>query len=163
MTPGMQKWILYNVVVCFAVYWLSNLILWYPWSVNEQLGQILMLTVNPVLWGFASYICLKKYPEPGIAKGVFLNGLVFITEAVVSDLILFAGIQHAMDKLMHRTTFYGWAFVATVPFLIFLLFKKRLLINRIHIQRKDFNVPVAIGLFSFITIAIILIFHIRFH
>ena len=93
MESSINKWILYNVIVCFAVYWLSNLILWYPWSINEQLGQILMLTVNPLLWGIASYSCIRKYPKTIILKSVLLNSLIFISEAIISDLILFAGIQ----------------------------------------------------------------------
>src|SRR5664279_3668858 len=126
MKPTIPRWVLYNVVVCFAVYWLSNLILWYPWSVNETLGQILMLTVNPLLWGFASYSCIRKYPDRNLLKSVLLNSFIFVSEAIISDLILFVGIQKATNKLMQPTTFYGWGFVATVPFIIYLLFKNRI-------------------------------------
>src|SRR5690242_19329879 len=90
-----SKWILYNLIVCFAVYWLSNLILWYPWSINETLGQILMLTVNPLLWGLASYSCIIRYPKESVINGVFLNGLLFLIEAIVSDLIFFVVIRNA--------------------------------------------------------------------
>jgi hypothetical protein len=163
MKSNIKEWILYNIIVCFAVYWLSNLILWYPWSVNEHLGQILMLTVNPILWGLASYVCIRKYPDTNILKGVFLNSMIFILEAIISDIILFAGIQKAMDKLMHPTTLYGWAFVATVPFLIYLIFKKRVKKNGETLTKQNFKVPLIIGLFSFTIIATILIFNIRFY
>jgi hypothetical protein len=163
MESNIKKWILYNVIVCFAVYWLSNLILWYPWSINEQLGQILMLTVNPLLWGFASYSCIRKYPDAKVLKGVLLNSTIFILEAIISDWILFAGIQNAADKLMHPTTFYAWGFVATVPFIVYLLFKNRIRRNKEVLVKQHFKIPLFIGLFSFAIITIILVFNIRFH
>ncbi len=163
MDLNISRWVLYCVTVCFAVYWLSNLILWYPWSINERLGQILMLTINPLLWGFASYCCIKKYPDSNKFKGVLLNSLIFILEAIVSDLILFAGIQKAMDKLMHPTTLYAWGFVATVPFIIYLLFKRRIRENKATLTKQNFKIPLSIGLFSFAIIAIILVFNIRFY
>ncbi len=163
MESNISRWVLYNVVVCFAVYWLSNLILWYPWSVNENLGQILMLTINPLLWGFASYSCIKKYPGTNLFKGAFLNSLIFIAEAVISDLIFFAGIQKAADKLLQPTTFYGWGFVATVPFIIYFLFKNHIRKNRVSLVKRNFKMPLSIGLFSFAVITIIVMLNIHFH
>ena len=156
------KWILYNVVICFAVYWLSNLILWYPWSVNETLGQILMLTINPLLWGFASYSCITRYPKSGIMNGVLLNSIIFIIEAIVSDLIFFVVIRDAKDKLMHVTTFYAWGFVACLPFLIYFLFIKLIIRNKKQLKISDFWKPLFIGLISFAAITFIVMFNIKF-
>src|SRR5664279_4811490 len=103
MKPTIPRWVLYNVVVCFAVYWLSNLILWYPWSVNETLGQILMLTINPLLWGFASYSCMIRFPESITIRAALCNSILFAVEAIASDLIFFVVIRNAKDKLMHIT------------------------------------------------------------
>jgi len=47
-----KKWILYNVILCFAVYWASNLLLWFPWSYSTTPGMIFMLTLAPVLWAY---------------------------------------------------------------------------------------------------------------
>lgn len=163
MTSNTSKWILYNLVVCFAVYWLSNLILWYPWSMNETFGQILMLTINPLLWGFASYACIIKYLGTNTLKGVVINSLLFISEAIISDLIFFVGIRQATDKLMRPTTYYGWGFVASVPFIIYLIFRKRIENNKLLISRSNFTKPLTIGMISFVVIAIILIFNIRFN
>ena len=162
MKSNISQWVLYNLVVCFAVYWLSNVILWYPWSINEQLGQCIMLTVNPILWGYASYVCIKKYPKAHLFKGVVFNSIIFIVVAIVSDMVLFAGIQNAMDKLMHVTTLYGWAFVVTVPFTIYLLFKNKMKAKTKVLVKDDFKIPLIIGLFSFMVISIILLFNIRF-
>lgn len=157
-----SKWILYNVVVCFTVYWLSNLILWYPWSVNETLGQVLMLTINPLLWGFASYSCIIRYPKSNIINGVLLNSLVFITEAIASDILFFVVIRNAEDKLMHVTTFYAWGFVACVPFILYLLFKKMIVGTKRQLDISDFWKPLFFGFVSFSVITIIIIFNVKF-
>jgi EamA domain-containing membrane protein RarD len=122
-----------------------------------------MLTVNPLLWGFASYSCIKKYPGTNLLKGTTLNSLLFISEAIISDLVFFAGIQKGSDKLMHPTTFYGWGFVATVPFIIYLLFKDRIRKNKEMLVKQDFKMPLSIGLFSLAIITLILVFNIQFH
>ena len=157
-----SKWILYNIVICFAVYWLSNLILWYPWSVNETLGQILMLTINPLLWGFASYSCIIRYPKSSIINGVLLNSIVFIMEAIASDLIFFVVIRNAKDKLMHVTTFYAWGFVACLPFLIYFLFRRLIVRNKKLLDISDFWKPLFIGFISFVVVTIIIVFNIKF-
>lgn len=159
---SISKYVIYNLVVCFAVYWLSNLILWYPWSINETLGKVLMLTVNPVVWGFASYICIIRYPKANTLHAVIINSFLFITEAIVSDLIFFGAIRNAMDELMKATTIYGWCFVVVLPFLIYLLLKKRIERNRKQLTGSDFKYPVFIGLISFLIIFFILLFDIRF-
>jgi len=156
------NWILYNIVICFAVYWLSNLILWYPWSINETLGQILMLTINPLLWGFASYSCIIRYPKPGIINGVLLNSIVFTIEAIVSDLIFFVAIRNAKDKLMHITTLYAWCFVLSLPFIIYFLFRKLIIRNKKQLDISAFWTPLFIGLISFVLISIIILFHVKF-
>ena len=162
MKSETSKWLIYNVVICFAVYWLSNLILWYPWSVNETLGQILMLTINPLLWGFASYSCIIRYPKSSIFTGVILNSVVFITEAIISDLIFFVIIRNAKDKLMHVTTFYAWCFVACLPFIIYFLFRKLIVRNIKQLDISDFWKPLFIGLISFVVITIIIVLNVKF-
>lgn len=162
MKSELSKWLLYNVVICFAVYWLSNLILWYPWSINETLGQILMLSINPLLWGFASYSCLIRYPKANLTNAVVLNSLIFIIEAIASDLIFFGLIRHAMDKLMHVTTLYAWGFVVCLPFIVYLLFSKRILRRKRALNTADFLKPLLIGLISFIVITYIILLHVKF-
>ncbi|MET4081355.1 glucan phosphoethanolaminetransferase (alkaline phosphatase superfamily) [Pedobacter sp. UYP30] len=163
MQSNNSKWILYNLVICFAIYWLSNLILWYPWSINESLGQVLMLTVNPVLWGFASYSCIVRYPKSNIIVGVFLTSFIFISEAILSDLIFFVIIRNAKDKLMHITTLYAWIFVACVPLTVYVLLKKIILRNKKQLLATDFWKPLIIGLCSFLIITIIIILNIKFN
>ena len=51
-------WLAVTSLMVFCLYWLSNVVLWVPWSHSPQLGIILMLTVNPVFWGVGIYVCL---------------------------------------------------------------------------------------------------------
>lgn len=53
-----SKWLLYNLTVAFSLYWSGNLLLWFPWSINANLGIGLMLTIIPLLWGIGIYYCL---------------------------------------------------------------------------------------------------------
>lgn len=114
----MRHWLLFNVIVGFAVYWASNLLLWFPWSVNPTLGMVLMLTVAPVLWCYASYYCLSTYPDETIGKAALYNSVIFLLLSVVLDYFFFGLIRDAMDDLYHPTTFYGYGFVLTIPFLL---------------------------------------------
>jgi hypothetical protein len=161
MKSAASRWIIYNVVVCFAVYWLSNLILWYPWSINERLGQILMLTLNPLLWGFASYSCITSYPGQKIINGVLLNSLIFVMEAIASDLIFFVAIRNSANKLIHITTIYAWAFVMFLPLIIYFLFRKLIISNKKQLAVYSFWKPLCIGIISFAIITVILVFNIR--
>jgi hypothetical protein len=155
-------WISYNLISCFAVYWLSNVILWYPWSINEKIGQIIMLTINPLLWGFVSYVCIKKYPNQKMCKGILLNGIMFSFGAIISDLIFFGIIRKSMDKLMHITTIYSWIFVFVLPFIVYIIFRKHLNRNRMEIMKSDFLLPIGVGIICLLIIIAIVIFNIRF-
>jgi hypothetical protein len=149
-------------VICFAVYWLSNLLLWYPWSVNEILGQILMLTINPLLWSYASFQCIVRYPGTKRIHGVLLNSLTFVLESIASDLIFFVVIRHSADKLLSRTTYYAWGFVLVLPFIIYLLFRKAINSGNKQLVMRDFWKPLFIGSISFAVITLILELGIKF-
>ena len=55
-------WLAVTSLMVFCLYWLSNVVLWVPWSHSPQLGIILMLTVlavtrkNPFQIGYADRI-----------------------------------------------------------------------------------------------------------
>lgn len=118
-------WYSYTLGVAVALYWLSNLILWYPWSRNPLLGMILMLTLNPVIWGSGEYACLRRFPGPDKWLGVWVVVLMMLGVSIVSDFLFFALYLHSND-VWHPTTFYGYGFVAVLPFLIRWAFRHRL-------------------------------------
>ena len=68
-------WLAVTSLMVFCLYWLSNVVLWVPWSHSPQLGIILMLTVNPVFWGVGIYVCLACESGVGnLMKTVFCIG-----------------------------------------------------------------------------------------
>lgn len=131
----MIKWLLFVVTIGFAVYWASNLLLWFPWSHSAVLGMTLMLTVAPVLWGYVTFLCLRTYPGQSPMRGALRVAVVFLLMAVVMDYIFFGLIRNAMQQLYHPTTFYAYAFLACLPFLIVLIFKKKIKQNRTPLTR----------------------------
>ena len=161
LKSNISQWLLYNIVVCFAVYWLSNLVLWYPWSLNETLGQVLMLTINPLLWGYASYSCIIRFPDTVSIKAAVANSILFTVEAIASDLIFFVAIRNAADKMAHITTLYAWAFVMFLPLIVYLLFRQLIKSNKKQLALTNFWKPLYIGVISFAIITLILIFNIR--
>ena len=74
----MNKWILYNLTIGFAVYWMSNLILWFPWSISPWLGMTLMLTVSPIIWMFSTFLCLRTFPKENLIKNIKKSNIDYL-------------------------------------------------------------------------------------
>ena len=119
----MTKWTLYVLTSGFAVYWASNLLLWFPWSYGAVLGMTLMLTVAPVLWGYVVFLCLRTYPGRSPLGGAARVAAVLLVLAVVMDYVFFGLIRNALGQLYHPTTLYGYGFLACLPFLIGWMFR----------------------------------------
>ena len=152
------KWLLFNITVVFAIYWAGNLLLWFPWSIDANLGIGLMLTIMPLLWGFGIYHCLIRYKGEKVLTGVIINSIIMLVIAVVSDYIFFGLIRGAMDDLYQPATFYGYVFLTIMPFLELVLFKKLIIKKRCPLTAKSFISFGAIGLLSLL----ILIANIKF-
>lgn len=153
----MRKWLFYNLTVGFALYWTGNIILWYPWRINANLGITMMLTIMPLFWGWGIYLCLIRYKGKNILAGSALIALSMLISSVIMDYIFFGLIRRTMNDLYKPTTFYGYGFLAMLPFIELLLFRKPLLRKKRNILVRDF-VPIGIiGLTSFIIQIIIVI------
>ncbi len=153
----MRKWLFYNLTVGFALYWTGNIILWYPWRINANLGITMMLTIMPLFWGWGIYLCLIRYKGKNILAGSALIALSMLISSVIMDYIFFGLIRRTMNDLYKPTTFYGYGFLAMLPFIELLLFRKLLLRKKRNILIRDF-VPISItGLTSFIIQIIIVI------
>ncbi|WP_445385786.1 hypothetical protein ACT6NV_02995 [Robiginitalea sp. IMCC44478] len=148
----MKNWILYVFCLGFAVYWASNLLLWFPWSYSPSLGIILMLSVLPFLWMYAIFLALKTFPDKHLFKGALSISLILLLSAVVMDYIFFGLIRNAMEELYHPTTLYGYAFLLVLPFIVGLIFKKRIMRIRIEASKSMAVKTAAIG---FVCIAIL--------
>ena len=121
-----------------------------------------MLTINPLLWGLASYSCIIRYPKSTVISGVLLNSVLFTVEAIASDLLFFVIIRNAKDKLMHVTTLYAWGFVVSLPFIVYFLFRKSIIRNKKQLNNSDFWKPLLIGVISFSVITTVILLHIKF-
>ena len=112
-----QLWLAVTSLMVFCLYWLSNVVLWVPWSHSPQLGIILMLTVNPVFWGIGIYVCLACESGVGnLMKKALLLALIAVGISLLSDYLFFAVYMKSKD-VWHITTFYGYAWLAVLALL----------------------------------------------
>lgn len=121
-----KKWLFFTFVTAFSIYWTANLVLWYPWSWSPILGITLMLTVAPFIWLYGVIKCLKTYTGENIVHGAIWTAFVYILVAVVGDYIFFGLMRKvSFAELYHPTTFYGYAFLMSLPFIIVLFFRNK--------------------------------------
>ena len=155
------KWVFFNLTVAFTLYWAGNLFLWFPWSINANLGIGLMFTIMPLFWGIGIYYCLIRYKGEKVLTGVIINSIIILVIAVVSDYIFFGLIRGAMDDLYQPTTIYGYVFLTIMPFLELLFFKKLIFKKRCALTAKSFISFGAIGLLSLLILIAIIKFDIK--
>jgi hypothetical protein len=153
----MKKWILYTSFLGFAVYWASNLLLWFPWSYSTALGMTLMLTVAPILWAYVILLTLKSYPKMDLLKGALIIAVIFLLLAVIMDYIFFGLIRNAMDELYHPTTLYGYGFLLAFPFILAILFKRKILGRKKMAINSDVLKAGIVGLICFGAVSLIII------
>lgn len=95
-------WLAVTSLMVFCLYWLSNVVLWVPWSHSPQLGIILMLTVNPVFWGVGIYVCLACESGVGnLMKKALLLALIAVGISLLSDLFVFCSIHEVEGRMAH--------------------------------------------------------------
>lgn len=155
--PYMNKWILYTAILGFAVYWASNLLLWFPWSYSTTLGMTLMLTLAPVLWAYVIVLALRSYPKMELLRGALIVAVIFLLLAVVMDYLFFGLIRNAMDELYHPTTLYGYGFLAAFPFILAFLLKRKILGRKKMATTRDILKAGISGLFCLVTLTLIIV------
>lgn len=145
------------LILGFAIYWASNLLLWFPWSYSTTLGITLMLTIAPILWAYVIFLALKTYPKAELLKGSLIIALIFLLLAVIMDYIFFGLIRNAMEELYHPTTFYGYGFLAVWPFILALIFKKKVLSQKKIATNSDIIKAGISGLICFGVLTLIIV------
>jgi len=156
-----KKWIAYNILVGIALYWASNLILWFPWSISAALGITLMLSISPIMWACGIYKSLKRFQGANLFSGALITSSILLIISVIMDYVFFGIIRGAIKELYHPTTFYGYAFLFCLPIIEWAFFKKRLQENKIEVSRKDFSIFASIALISFLSIVLIIKLNIK--
>lgn len=155
------KWFLYTFLTGFAFYWTSNLLLWFPWSISASLGITLMLTLAPLLWVYAVYKCLLKFPGQQFFAAGFFIAIIFLFVAGLLDYLFFGLYRGAMEELYKPTTFYGYAFLLVLPFLEVLVVPKRLKRNRRPLILRNFLRMALLGLITLGLLLVIIYFDVR--
>jgi hypothetical protein len=155
------KWLLYNLTVAFSLYWTGNLLLWFPWSINPNLGIGLMLTIMPLFWGIGIYYCLISYKGKKILTGVIINSIIILVNAVIEDYIFFGLIRGAMKDLYRPSTFYGYAFLVAIPFIELLFFRKLIIKEKSQVKTSDFILIGMLGAMCLLTLTVIIKYDIK--
>jgi len=155
------KWVLLNLTISFSFYWIGNLVLWFPWSINPNLGITLMLTLAPLLWGLGIYNCLIRYPGERLIKGAIINSFILLIHAVIEDYLFFGLIRKTMHDLYQPTTFYGYAFLMTIPFIEILIFRKLLIKKKREIKIADFILFGTLGAICLLSLIVIIKFDVK--
>ena len=131
-------WLAVTSLMVFCLYWLSNVVLWVPWSHSPQLGIILMLTVNPVFWGVGIYVCLACESGVGnLMKKALLLALIAVGISLLSDYLFFAVYMKSKD-VWHITTFYGYAWLAVLALGEAFLFSKKMMAKQYPVTKRVF-------------------------
>lgn len=149
-------WILSVILGAFSLYWLSNLMLWYPWIVNPILGMVIMLTLGTALWAFGIFLCLKRFPGEKILAGAAITAVIMLLISMIADYIFFGLIRDAMEELYHPTTLYGYGFVLSLPFIEMLVFRKKLA-DRKLVDKKMLLAAAFPGIAAFLILVLVVI------
>lgn len=132
-----RRWWAMVILLVTCMYWLSNVVLWLPWSYSPRLGIILMLTVNPVFWGTGIYYCLAcQGGIEALMKKALVVSLIAIGISLISDFLFFAVFMGSKD-VWHITTFYGYGWLVVLAFGEAFLFRKRLEIEQYVATKKS--------------------------
>lgn len=156
-TAALSRWVLLNVVAAFSLYWISNLLLWLPWSLSAALGITMMLTVAPIVWAVGIYQCLMRFPGQRSVVGASLNAAVFLVVAAVMDLAFFGVIRGAMEELLHPTTFAGYAFLVVLPFAEVVVLRRRLGERVGTVTGRDLRLAAWPGAVALLVLALIIL------
>jgi hypothetical protein len=97
-----------------------------------------MLTVSPLLWAVATFMCLRTFPKSNLLFAALFNSGTFLLLAILMDYVFFGLLRNAMEQLYHPTTFYGYGFVASLPFIAVLGFRKKIEQEKRDVAISDF-------------------------
>ena len=118
--------------------------------------MILMLTVSPLAWAYVVYLALITYPQDQLNIGAGFIALFFLITAILFDYVFFGIIRGAMDELYHPTTHYGYGFLLVLPFLLALIFKKRIEARKREVRKIDRMRALLVGFFCFLFLIVII-------
>ncbi len=155
-----SKWLLLTFVTSLSIYWTVNLLLWFPWSISTALGVTLMLTVAPFFWTYGILKCLKTADAGRRRKAAIIVSLIYLLVPAITDFLFYGMLRNAMTELYQPTTFYGYAFLFSLPFILLLCFAGKMRPEK-AITKIDFLSFAVPGLLSAAALAAIITFDIK--
>ena len=158
-TPLRDSWArscAFAMLAGLALYWVSNLFLWFPWSASETLGIVLMLTVSPLIWAFGTIHILRRRPHDNLWTWSLVAAATLLVISVGSDLVFFGILRDALDSLLQPTTYAAYLWVAVLPFLISGLGYRRPMLERVLVSRRALITCGLIALLAAASITVII-------
>lgn len=150
-------WGIVALSTSFALYWLSNVLLWYPWSVSEALGVALMLSVSPLMWAAGIVFVLTRWGRSSLWAGAAATAAVMVGVSVCADLVFFGVVRGAIEELLRPTTYAGYGWVAVLPFLIVILGGRRLDGRRRAPTARAAVLPFTVGAAALLLLSLIIL------
>jgi len=139
----------WHLCIGLSLYWLSNLLVVFPWIVSQTLGIIAMI-LSTLLWGFAAFYCFRHTPGKELNRDMISMAFFFLLPAILQDYFLYVEYRGIPDELYDPTTFLAYGLVFFLPIIIRYLFKKQLEERTVLvISRVKLAVTLIIGIISF--------------
>jgi hypothetical protein len=125
--PGRLLW---YILVGLSLYWISNLLVVFPWIISKTLGIIAMI-LSTVLWGYMAFYCLKHVPVKRWNKETFLMALCFLITGMVQDYFFYAVYRGIPKELYEPTTFLAYGLTFLLPFFVRYVILKRYKLEKV--------------------------------
>lgn len=154
-------WTFFAIGTGFALYWISNVILWFPWSISDALGITIMLTIQPLVWAFGIVQVLRRWPGRSLWVAAAWTALIMLIMSIASDLVFFGILRSALDDLLRPTTYAAYGWVALLPLIVVLFGRGWLRRHAAVTTSRAIVVAFAIGFVAMAVIAGIIAFDIR--
>jgi hypothetical protein len=152
------RYLVDTVASAQALFWVSTLILWYPWSINEALGITLLLTLVPALWAFAIAALLLRWPGARPWAGAACTAAVMLAVSAATAWVFFGVVRDAGRELLQPAAYAGCAWVAVLPFLVVGFGRRWIERRRTPVTTGDIVTAFSVALGALAVIAVIVVF-----
>ena len=87
---------------------------------------------------------------------MIINSVIILVNAVIEDYIFFGLIRGAMKDLYRPGTYFGYGFLAAIPFIELLFFRKLIIKKKRQIETNDFIMIGMLGAICLLTLIVII-------
>ena len=145
-----RKRLLWYILIGFSLYWLSNVLVVFPWIISKTLGIIAMF-LSTFLWGYMAFYCLNHAPKNEWNRDTISMALSFLITCVVQDYFFYAVYRGIPEELYEPTTFIAYGVTFFLPFIVrYLILMKYNLKTVLVVTNTKLFITVIVGIVSFI-------------